>query len=344
MAPFGPTLKFVNTSSNKDMNNSELAVDISAYRANHGLAITKTDFSKMEIPLEFKTKELEDPFVDVDKTNQTRKNRRYPFEKSTLRALQNRGQIAAYSSALAGAQFRIHSFSVFISGKWARLLRWDRSGAIVTQRFLYAEVEYLVDFFWRYSQLPDDDPQRGHDPTVLPLPDDYHVSDAEEKARAQLIAANLGVHQEFRTMVIPDRDTAQEFNFLISYPPRYNRHSPVGRATRPMIAFDLTTEKLVFVKDYWRPHDIYSDKEGDIYRLLETHKVPHIASFWKGNDIKAHITVTDFKKSLPWARRSAKMASLRHYRMSLEEIGRPLNTFKSSYELTAAIADAMEGS
>lgn len=35
--------------------------------------------------------------------------------------------------------------------------------------------------------------------------------------------------------------------------------------------------------------------------------------------------------------------SLRHHRMALGEIGRPLNTFYSSHELVTAVADAMEG-
>jgi len=108
-----------------------------------------------------------------------------------------------------------------------------------------------------------------------------------------------------------------------------------------MVAYDLQESRLVFVKDYWRP--VGSDKEGEIYSILVEHKVPHIATFGKGNDVGDNITVTDTLRTEIWACPTTKMVALHHYRMSLMEVGRCLNEFKSSQEFVGSIADVMEG-
>ena len=143
-------------------------------------------------------------------------------------------------------------------------------------------------------------------------------------------------------MTIPYRDNASESSdFLISYPPKYTSRSPFGRATRPMVAYDLQESRLVFVKDYWRP--VTSDKEGDIYSILVEHKVKHIATFGKGNDIQGNVTVTDKLRTESWACPTTEMVALQNYRMSLKEVGRRLSDFKSSYEFVYSVANAMEG-
>jgi hypothetical protein len=87
-------------------------------------------------------------------------------------------------------------------------------------------------------------------------------------------------------------DPKVEKPFIISFPPKYIARSPFGRATRPMLAFDLEVESLVFLKDYWRVDMDGMGKEGDIYTILESHRVPNIAPFGKGND---HMTLTGMR-------------------------------------------------
>lgn len=43
-----------------------------------------------------------------------------------------RGQIAAYASVALSMVFRKHFFSMLILGRYARFIRWDRRGAVVT--------------------------------------------------------------------------------------------------------------------------------------------------------------------------------------------------------------------
>jgi len=77
-------------------------------------------------------------------------------------------------------------------------------------------------------------------------------------------------------------------------------------------------------------------------RIL-SNRVPNIAPFGKGNDVHDHATLTHTLRNEKWACRSREMVPLRHYRMSLDVVARPLTSFSSSWEFVSAIADAMEG-
>ena len=52
-------------------------------------------------------------------------------------ACKTAGQITAYAAVLLGAQYRTHAFSILIFKDHAGLLRWDRSGAVVTAPVYY---------------------------------------------------------------------------------------------------------------------------------------------------------------------------------------------------------------
>ena len=110
-----------------------------------------------------------------------------------------------------------------------------------------------------------------------------------------------------------------------------------------MLAFDMEAREIVFLKDYWRADVDGMEKEGEIYVLLESNHVPNIALFGKGNDVCNHMTLTHTLRNKLWACWSRDMVALRHYRMSLNVVARPLTSFCSSREFVSAIADAMQG-
>ncbi|KAF8509369.1 hypothetical protein BU17DRAFT_70468 [Hysterangium stoloniferum] len=62
------------------------------------------------------------------------------LERTTKVALDTLGQITLYATAHQAAQFRTHVFLVLVFPSYARFMRWDRSGAIVTEKF-----------FWRFN-------------------------------------------------------------------------------------------------------------------------------------------------------------------------------------------------
>ena len=171
---------------------------------------------------------------------------------------------------------------------------WDRVGAVITERFNYTKGPYLARFLMEYCSLTPD--KRGFDPTVRPLTSRERKTIKNLDRLGDLKSRNPH-HREFQMMMIPDRDDTSEYAFLISYPPRYTCHSPFGRATRPMQAYDMNKKNIVFVKDFWRPDAIYIDKEGDIYKSLEEAKVPYVAPFGVGNDVsdfKTHVQEFQF--------------------------------------------------
>ncbi|KAF8816919.1 hypothetical protein BYT27DRAFT_7247809 [Phlegmacium glaucopus] len=65
-----------------------------------------------------------------------------------IQSADTRGQSTTKQLA---SQFRTHAFSVIICKDMARLIHWDRSGAVVTQAFSYVEERWLAFFFWRYT-------------------------------------------------------------------------------------------------------------------------------------------------------------------------------------------------
>ena len=107
---------------------------------------------------------------------QTEEEGENPLMSTEFSACKVAGQIIAYAAMLLGAQYRTHIFSVLIIKDYARLIRWDRGGAVVTEPVNYETESYLLDFLIRYDNASKE--IRGHDPTVG-LPTD----DEERKAR-----------------------------------------------------------------------------------------------------------------------------------------------------------------
>ena len=85
------------------------------------------------------------------------------------------------------------------------------------------------------------------------------------------------------------------------------------------------------------------DKEGVIYALLRSIRVPNIPPFGKGNDVRDHTTLTIILKEEMRACSSKEMVLFRPYRMTLDAVGRPLTSFDCSRKFVSAIANAVEG-
>jgi hypothetical protein len=333
-----------NTHSTGDGRRDGLAPDLALYSTDDR-PINKegiTSFMRMSLFVEMKTAINADPFLDPMKEDPFPRNNYEDFERSDLMPSKNRGQIASYAAAILGTQFRLHVFSVSICGQWARFIRWDRAGAIVSATFNYVKNPHrLADFFYRYSRL--DRLQQGYDPTLSTASEEEVKIMQEAKCDVTLKNANPA-HYEFRKLMVPDRDDPnKESPFLISYPPHYDARSPFSRATRGMLAFDLTKPRTVYLKDYWRPNVPNMPKEGEIYRVLVEKKVRNIAPFGMGNDVRGHQTLTQSYVDAPWAVSTKGIICLSHYRMTLDVVGRPLVEFDSSRQFISAIADAMEG-
>ncbi|KAI3616562.1 other 1 protein kinase, partial [Moniliophthora roreri] len=131
-------------------------VDVSVFHKNVQLERT-FEVAKLETFFEFKLANSSSGFND-------NVSEAYPFEKQAKNSQETRAQLATYAGAMLATQFRTHAFCVEVAGDYARLIRFDREGAVVTSAFRYAKEKHLVDFLWRFNHSSPE--IRGHDRTV----------------------------------------------------------------------------------------------------------------------------------------------------------------------------------
>lgn len=291
-----------------------------------------TDSSLAEIFIEFKWQPSDDPFCDVTDHPKLPKS----FLRQSNAARDTLGQITSYAAAQLGSQFLTHLYSVFIVKDKARLLRWDRSGTIVTEDFEYNESPFLVDFFRRYSKASPE--MCGKDQSVSA------VTPTEADAARQVL--QLDNETPLIKLAVPV--TEQHSRYFITDTPRATLYTPPGRATRGFCAYDISERKAVFLKDSWRIDLKDIHMEGSIYEVLERFRVRRVPRCLVSGDIstdKYHATKANGYSNSPWAacQPDAHFIPHRHYRLVLDIIGDPLTKFRSSYEMVTAIQDALCG-
>ncbi|KAK0217046.1 hypothetical protein IW262DRAFT_1464083 [Armillaria fumosa] len=224
LAPFCPNLKLVDTHAPPDLesgvfNPDYLKPDISVYRSNQTID-SITQFARMETHVEVKLDANDDAFRDKG-----------VFEHESLLA----------------SQYRTHLFTVLICANKARLLRWDRSGVTVTHAFCYASSKsaYLQEFFWRLSNTGA--ATRGWDISVMD-------PTAAEDREARLKLHNLKQGERlYKFAVHDDKNPRAKPVYIVGGQPFSKNHaSLVGRASRCFIAYHLTEDRVVLLKDSWR--------------------------------------------------------------------------------------------
>ena len=149
------------------------------------------------------------------------------FLSTTKTVRDTLGQITAYAAVEFGAQFQMHLYSILICRDTARILRWDRSGTIVTEAIKYNELPFLANFFCCYSVAPPT--MHGIDTLVIdPTPSD--LSDARK-------ALGWECHIPLFKLSVP---TACGLPcFFIVQSPIVTPYTPLGCATHSFKAYDL---------------------------------------------------------------------------------------------------------
>ncbi|KAF4602944.1 hypothetical protein EYR38_003348 [Pleurotus pulmonarius] len=121
------------------------------------------------------------------------------FEIDNHTAQQARGQLATYAVELCARQHRTHLFFFYIYYPYARLIRFDRAGALVSERFKFTlDCTPLIRFFSRFSKMTP--AQRGYDPTV-------HVADELETKLARERLKEWAPDPKFVASVLHKLDT-----------------------------------------------------------------------------------------------------------------------------------------
>jgi hypothetical protein len=111
--------------------------------------------------------------------------------------------------------------SVLIVKDIARLLRWDRSGAVVTKPFLYNDESYLFNFFFCYNYTGSD--KHGYDMTVCD-------STNSEQKDAQTIVYKLKNMEHLLTVSMLQED-------YVIHAPYVQPKIPVGCWTQMLVAY-----------------------------------------------------------------------------------------------------------
>ncbi|KAN0118276.1 Ribonuclease H-like domain containing protein [Russula decolorans] len=272
-----------------------------------------TNSSLVEFFIEHKSQPNMDPFIVPKSKPSTLPTTlcTNPFVKDSTEAISTLGQMTSYVTSHLGSQFRTHAFFVLIVHNYARIIRWDRGGAVVTAPIRFNEEDHLFNFFIRYNYA--DSYIRGSDSSVR-APKPKELCDATQCIN------------EFRD---PGSDRGKAKKFLVVSVPsgEESNHS----------------KKRVFLKDSWRININDMPREGDSYAILHKERIPNIAECLDSGDIgdgTYHSTQTHLFVDADWVTSPKPVVEFtphRHYRIVLDTIGIPLEQFKCSRDMVRAI-------
>ncbi|KDQ59752.1 hypothetical protein JAAARDRAFT_56722 [Jaapia argillacea MUCL 33604] len=325
----------------------------------------RPDCSNQALHVEFKTSKNNaatagDPFQDGKE----------PFESDTQTRVDARGQIISYASELGLRQHRVFFFTFMILGTDARLIRWDRAGAAVTERFNYRKDPSLAVFLWRFSQLSME--QQGYDLTATRIDPTHpliqsalekHVPPYQAHAQEFFREAVSSAWPVYKVVVdhhpsptqpedgeleddleggeddlTPTKEENRasgdsELREYIIGKPKFKAGGMTGRATRGYVALDVKTEQFVWLKDVWRIGSLH--KEGDIIQELNRKEVRNVPTLVCHGDVQQQKT----KSQTFWQGTDGDnpMKEYIHYRLVVAEVGLDLSEFASGLELIRII-------
>ena len=255
---------------------------------------------------------------------------------------------------------------IIFLGTSARLVRIDRASIFATQRFNYVKNEgYLTEFLWRYARLSL--AQRGFDPSVKRLhPKNTRdplvqlmrtkLSDVQEGNIAvephifEAYKASLDENVPWWKLEVHDEGNAVVRSFVVGKP-HFLAAGVRGRGTRCYIAQEVLQDgtglklgDFVYLKDAWRVKHEEIEKEGTTLRHLNENKVPHVPTVVCHGALPEQLTTSrTIWMQLNPEEDYCPINEHQHYRLVVEEIGKPLSQFKNSRELVRALCNVVEG-
>ncbi|KAL0959974.1 hypothetical protein HGRIS_011636 [Hohenbuehelia grisea] len=262
----------------------------------------------------------------------------HPLELDAEGKVLVRGQLISYTSEIMNRQHRLHLFTILILNTKARFIRWDRSGAVVSELFDYSQnSQPLIDFFWRFGKASGE--QRGFDPTVSePTADEEELAKEYLKRWAPKDVMRPVVVFTVHSSTGPDQDRR-----YVAWGALATAESSIGRATRGWPVCDVETKALGFLKDAWRSDALL--KETDTLQKLNADACRNVPTLVCGGDLRGQQTQTQNYAQREWningtARRIIKRT---HTRFVVKEVGDPLSEFECSNDLLRVVYDAFLG-
>lgn len=331
-----PGFKILNTSDHPDHESrrgKKIKPNPSMYREEVNTKDRTTQFENLELHFEFKVDTSSDPFMDppANLPEDEKEAHEFVITGNSKKRKDCLGQLASYATEWCTRQHRMFAFSVFIGDPYVRFIRWDRSGAIVSEMFDYRKNgQPLVDFLWRFTHLSP--VQRGIDESVRPAnPDEAELAGKHLSEWKNTYARPVIVFQ------IQDGQQAREF---IGWGSRADAESLTGRATRAYPVYEKSSNRILFLKDSWRAECL--EKESDILKTLNDAGVRNVPNLVCGGDIEGHETLTNRYASGPLSCESDFGNSVEriHHRFVSDFVGKHISGFTSTKEMVQAIRDA----
>ncbi|KAI0089849.1 hypothetical protein BDY19DRAFT_88432, partial [Irpex rosettiformis] len=278
-------------------------------------------------------------------------------------SIEHREQQIEYASQIMALQHRIHLFSISIIGHYARLIRWDRAGACVSERFNYHDGSnnWLGEFLFRYANATPE--QRGFDPNVRKATA-RELTALSEAVDAHLSKFNYSLHQqaELKKTVDPsypaykicvkDQSSNLESKKVTQYiicRPFFDIFSLCSQSTRGYLALSVSDKTLVFFKDTWRADVEGMLSEAEVYAILRQNKellplLPVVLACGDAllSDGQVQCTKTqDCVEGTQWAHHTAWLRRLIRHRV-VQKLAFPLHTVQNSKQLLEAICNILK--
>ncbi|KAI0649737.1 hypothetical protein C8Q79DRAFT_1006084 [Trametes meyenii] len=236
-----------------------------------------------------------------------------------------RGQATHYGVGIFNRQHRQHLFVLSIVYNIARIIYFDRSGAVYSRAFdHYKDPVTLATFFYRYSKMSPE--ERGYDPTAS------LASESELVLFRKLWETYPGSAMAKRN---PVPVSALQHAGTQGWP-----------VTRGFVAYDLTDKRVVYIKDSWRAVSKDLPPEFDNYRRLYDRlpsdgSVTGLLTVLAGGDVQPptfqHTRTQDFFDN----ELATAPLMRRHQRLVFKEVCRRLEEFKTAYELCNVLFGAL---
>ena len=201
------------------------------------------------------------------------------------------GRLLSYAAAQMTSGFWTHCFSVVVFTDGARLIRWDRAGAIISERFTITDKSnLLIEFCQRFDQLAPE--HRGHDPSVR-IPSDRRRREAYNALKR---TRETGETEDSFNQSKAEISEDGLVEYLVYYSSGKTRSfigtSPKkqvmllrGRSTRGCPVYDIETKQICYMKDTWRIDSSDLMREGDTYAALLKNDVHGVAKVVAHGDV-----------------------------------------------------------
>ncbi|KAH9903267.1 hypothetical protein C8Q73DRAFT_785869 [Cubamyces lactineus] len=269
-----------------------------------------------------------------------------------------RGQILEYAREMCSRQHRCFAYIISVFRHRARLIRVDRTAALVSEPFDYVENPLpLATFIYRYANASPE--ERGFDPTAtLASQDD---ADMFRKLPARYVNDPF-LHSILQKAVTPGwpifklaitgrwssddqtvrKRSAVSTRFFLIGRPLFRSHSMTGRGTRGFAAYDVIRDTIVFIKDYWRAELADHLSEYDVYLELSNdgnNPCKFVPTLLGGGDVR--MDRRDSTQKTLSGRFTTPLPVRVHVRLVMKEVCRRLQSFSDWRELVSVVRDAL---